>query len=424
MYKHMYNVLTVGGPEETLGTAIARSDRLPITDITEVVSTAAKNPSNVKTGRGTKHANYIDSIDTRLTMPLELQAIKGIGKLFSSCIGQDLATPQQVGGAFIISYTGDEASCKMVVTSTTVTVTIGDLGAEEADADFGTAGVYTFAALATDVAAIAAEPGYNCTKLFGPDALTTESVGYAITSAQISGNSAIVYFTSADSGVYLHRHIPVLTNTERPTLTFQSDGMGVTNDVLAGAVVDTIEISAELKGRASMKATAIGTAVTSTTASALTLSDKKPLKFANASMFLAGTEETFVKSVSISVANNHDGDEGYGTGSLYMQDHAKGDFAVTGSVSLRSGTTSEVEYAKRITDTTSSLLTVFQGDELATDIDEMVAVSVPYIDILSATKSAGGVGLNTELHFEAIDPQSYSDMFIVDMLTTDATKYN
>lgn len=423
MYKKMYNVVTVGGPETTLGTAVARSNRLPINDYVEVKKNAAKNPSNVITGRGTKHRNYIDSIDLDMSLSMELQAIKATGLLFVSCLGNDLATPQQVGGAMIISYTGAEESAKMVVNSTTITMTIGDLGAEEADADFGTAGVYTFASLATDVAAIAAEPGYNCQKLFGANALTTSAAGYAAT-AQISGNSVIIYFTSADSGVYLHRHTPVLTNTERPTLTLQADGTGVTNDILAGAIVDSLEISAELKGRAGLTANVMGTAVTTGAASSVVLANKKPLKFADASMFVAGAEETFVKSVSLSIGNNHDGDEGFGTGSLYKQDHAKGDFTVTGSVTLRSTTTSEVEYAKQITDDLSSLLVVFEGDALATDISEMVAISIPYLDILPSSKSAGGVGLDTELSFEAVDPQSYSNILTIDMLTTDSADYS
>ena len=426
MYKKMYNVVTVGGPESTLGTAVSRTARLPINDFVEVNRSAAKNPSNVLTGRGTKRRNYIDSIEAGMSIPMELQAIEGIGMLMVSCIGDDLTTPPQVEGALVISYTGSEASAKIVVNSTTIVATIGALGSEAADTNFGTAGTYTFADLASDVAAINGDTDWSCTKLFGSDSLTTAGVGYAISSAQCAGNSVIVYFTGT-TGVCLHRYVPVLTNTERPTLTFQADGTGLTNDVLAGGVVDSIDLSAELKGRASMTANIMGTAVTSASASALALLDKKPLKFADAEIFIAGAKETYVKNMSMSIGNSHDSDEGYGTGSLYKQDHAKGDFVVTGSVSVRSTTTSEVEFAKRITDTLSSLLAVFQGDDLATDIPEMVAVSLPYLDILSATKSAGGVGLDTELSFEAIDPKvagEYSDMLTIDMLTTDSSAYD
>lgn len=424
MYKKMYNKVTIGGPESTLGTAVARTDRLPVTDVVDVKQTASKNPSEVLTGRGTKIGNYIDSIEAMMTIPMEFQAIKGIGKLLVSCVGQDLSSPAQVSGAFLISYTGSDASAKLVVNGTTAVMTTGTLGAETADTNFGTGGTYTFATLATDVAAINGYTDYTCEKLFGSDSLATASVGYAITAAQISGSQAVVYFTGTD-GVYLHRFVPVLTNTERPTMTMQADGTGLTNDVLAGSVVDSLEVSAELKGRVGLTATVMGTAVSTSTETSVDLLNKKPLKFANGTCYLAGVDQVYVKSINLTVANNTDADDGYGLGSLYKQDHAKGDFAVTGTVSVRSTTTTEVEYAKRITETTSSLLVAFQGDDLATDIPEMVLMNVPYTDILSATKSAGGVSLDSELSIEAIDPPSeYSDVLTIDMLTTDSAAYN
>jgi hypothetical protein len=427
MYKKMYNVVTVGGPEETLGTAVARTNRLPITGLVEVVKKASRAPSEVLTGRGTTRANYIDSVDLSMEVPMELQATKGTGLLLVSNIGADLATPLQVGAAVRISYTGASASCKLVVAPTTITSTIGALGAESADAAFGTTGVLTLTAEAVDTVAeltavVNAYTDYSCETLFG--ATTAPTTAVAIATAQAAGNSVVIYFTSADSGVYLHRFSPVLTNTERPTISLQADGTGLTNDILAGAVVDSISISADLKGRATMSATIMGTAATTGTASTVALAVKKPLKFSGASFFLAGVEHTFVKSFACTVANNHDGDEGFGAGSLYKQDHAKGMFAVTGTTSVRSTTVSEVEYAKRIAESTSSMLAVFQGDALATSIPEMVLVKIPHIEIIDATKSDAGVGLDTELTWEMVDPQSYDEPCTIDMLTTDATKYN
>jgi hypothetical protein len=424
MYKQMYNKLTVGGPETSLGTAVARTDRLPITGLVEVVKKASRAPSEVLTGRGTVRGNYIDSIDLSMEVPLELQATKATGLLLVSNVGQDLATPIQVAGALVINYVGSEASAKLVVTSTTIAATIGDLGAEEADTNFGTAGTYTLDDLATDVEEINGFTDYTCTKLFGADAAVTASKGYAIAATQAAGNSVVVYFTSTDSGVYLHRFVPVLTNTERPTLSLQADGTGAKNDVLAGAVVDSLAFSADLKGRATLTASIMGTAATTATATAVALSLNKPMKFSGAQFFLAGVEQTYVKSFATTVANNHDGDEGFGAGSLYKQDHAKGMFAVTGTTSVRSVTTTETEYAKRITETTSSMLAVFQGDDLVTSIPEMVLLRIPHVEITDATKSAGGVALDTELTWEAVDPQSYDDILTVDMLTADATKYN
>jgi hypothetical protein len=395
MYKKMYNVVTVGGPETALGTAEARTDRLPITGLVEVVKKATRASSDVLTGRGTNRANYIDSIDLSMEVPMELQAVKGIGKLLVSNIGQDLATPLQVAGAIRISYTGANASAKLVVTATTITSTVGALGAEAADANFGTAGVLTLTdptvdTLAELVAVIEAYADYSCEKIFGADAAVTTAV--AIAAAQASGNSVVIYFSSATSGVYLHRMVPVLTNTERPTITMQADGTGLTDDVLAGAVVDQIALSADLKGRATITATIMGTAATTDTASTLALPVKKPLKFSGASFFLAGIKHIFVKSFTATIANNIDGDEGFGAGS--------------------------------ITETTSSMLAVFQGDTLVAGIVETIIVKIPHIEITDATKSDSGVGIDSELTWEMVDPQSYDEPFTLDMITTDATKYN
>lgn len=423
MYKTGNIKVTVGGPETSLGTAVARTHRLPITGYVDVAKTANKNPSEVITGRNTVKANYIDSIDLGMELPMEMHCDKGTGLLFVSALGQDLATPQQVGGALLISYTGAEESCKLVVTSTTITSSIGDLGSESADTDFGTAGTYTFADLASDVSAINGETDYTCEKLFGADALVTAAKGYAIAAAQASGNSVIVYFTSADSGVYLHRFVPVLTNTERPTLSLQVDGTGLSNDVLSGAVVDQIGLSADLKGRVALTATMIGTSTETDTATAVTLNEKKPMKFSGAKFYVAGTSQTFVRSLSTTIANNHSTDEGFGAGSLYKQDHAKGMFSVEGSITLRSNTSTEAEYAKRITEEQSALTFMFTGDDLATSIPEMVLMRIPHAEV-NGSKSAGDVGIDTELTFTMVDPESYDDVFTVDMLTTDSTKYN
>lgn len=424
MYKKMYNKVVVGGPESALGTAATRTNRLPIKGLVTVVKKASKAPSEVITGRGTTRGNYVDSIDLSMEIPMELHCDKGAGLLLVSALGADLATPIQVAGAMMITYTGASASCKLVVDATTIKSYIGALGAEVADATFGTAGTYTFAAIGADVAAITGVTDYTCTKLFGADATVTTAKGYAITAAQAAGNSVIVYYTSADSGVYLHRFVPVLTNTERPTLTFQADGTGLVNDVLAGAVVDSLAFSADLKGRVALSATIIGTAATTETDTAVALADKTPMKYAGAKFLIAGIEHAFVKSISATIANNHDGDEGFGAGSLYKQDHAKGMFACTGTLSVRSTTTTEVEYAKRITNANSALTFLFQGDALATDIPELLLMRIPHIEISDATKSDGSVGIDTELTWEMVDPQSYDQPLTIDMLTTDSAKYN
>jgi len=423
MYKTGNIKVSVGGPETDLGTAVARSSRLPITGYVDVGQNANKAPSDVITGRNTVKANYIDSIDLGMELPMELYCEKGTGLLMVSAIGQDLATPAQVAGAVVLTYTGAEASAKIVVSATTVTASIGDLGSEVVDDNFGASGVYTLDAVGADVTAMTGFTGYTCEKLFGANLTVTTSKGYAITATQAAGNSVIIYFTSVDSGVYLHRFTPVLTNTERPTLSFQVDGTGLSNEILAGSVVDKISLSADLKGRVAVSASVVGTLVTTGAATEVSLSEKKPMKFADGKIYLAGTSQTFVKSVSADISNNHSTDEGFGIGSLYKQDHSKGMFGVTGKLTVRSTTSTEAEYAKRISEEQSSLTFLFQGDDLTASVPEMLLLRIPHVEI-SASKTGGDVGIDTEFTFDMVDPDSYDDVLTIDMLTTDSVKYN
>lgn len=424
MYKGMYNKVSIGGPEVTLGTAVTRTDRLPITGLVNVIEKANKSADDVVTGRGTNRRNIVNSIDVSMEVPMQLMATRGMGFLMVSALGSDLATPIQVGGGVLISYMGSEPSCKLVVTTDSITASKGSLGSEVADAAFGTAGTLSLSALTISelVTTVNAYTDYTCSKLFGSDA--TLATALAISAAQIANRSVAVYMTSTDSGVYLHRHTPVLTSAERPTLSLQADGTGATFDICSGAVVDKLAFSADLKGRATVTASLIATAKSTGTESNVALPSNKQLKFSGAHINMAGVDQTFVKSLSVSMENNHDGDEGFGAGSLYKYDHAKGKFAVTGSAAIRTSASTEVEYAKRLTETGSSILALFQGENLATDIPEMVLIDIPHIDIMDATKSASDTNIDTEFKWEAIDANSYDQFATVDMLTKDATKYN
>lgn len=93
MYKKGNIKVTVGGPETALGTAVERTNRLPITDYVDVAQTANKNPSEVITGRSTVKANYIDSIDLGMELPMELHCDKGTGLVMVSALGHALQPP-------------------------------------------------------------------------------------------------------------------------------------------------------------------------------------------------------------------------------------------------------------------------------------------------------------------------------------------
>lgn len=431
MYKKMYNQVTIGGPESTLGTAESRTARFPIKGLAQAVLDPDKKVDEVITGRGAVKKHYVHGIGVSASLDLNLEANKAIGMGFSSLLGQDLATPAQVGGALIITYTGSDASAKLVVDDTgqTINVTTGTLGSEAADSEFNSGSALDLTGVANDTlselaAVIDGYTGYSCEKLFGPDGCDTTSP-LEITSAQISGRSCVVYFTVEDSGVYLHRFTPVLTNTERDGYSLQFDNLGTEYDLVDGGVFDSASISADLKATAALTFGVIGLEVSDAgSASSVALPSSHPLKFSGSAFFLNGVEETYVRNFSTDMTNNHDSDEGYGAGSLYKQDHGKGMFGVTGALTVRTTSTSDTERAKRLNDSTSSMLVKFEGQDLTTSIPEMVVVRLAAMDVMNAPKSEGGISIDTAFEYTVIDENSYDDMVTVDMLTTDSAKYN
>lgn len=426
LYKKMYNQATVGGPETTLGTAVARTARFPITGLAVMEEVPSISRDEVITSRGANRKNYVDAIDVSLTIPANLEACASEGMAFSSLLGQDVAVPAQVGCGILIKYTGSEASCKIVVSATTITSTIGDLGSEAVDSNFGTTGVITLSGFVTVnllLAEITGYSDYTATQLFG-SATEATTAGYVDASMQIKSRMGVIYFEVA-SGVYLHRFAPIMTNVERPTYSYQTDGSGTLFDTIGGMVVNTAGISADLKGKAAVSFGLIGTTVTDAgSASAVAVPSTEPLKFSDCEFYLAGVEYSCAKSMSADISNNIDGDTGHCNGSLYKSDHARGEFTATGSISVRTTTASDAERAKRLTGAISSLTSVFEGQELATSIPEMVVLRLPAIQIFTAARAESGIVIDTTFGFEAIDENSYDDMITVDMLTTDSAKYN
>lgn len=426
LYKKMYNKVTVGGPEVTLGTAVARTAAFPITGLAVMEEVPSISRDEVITSRGANRKNYVDAIDVSMTIPANLEACKSEGMAFSSLLGQDVATPAQVGCGILIKYTGAEASCKIVVDSTTIVSTIGDLGAEAADTDFGSGGTITLSGFVTVdllIAEITGYDDYTATQLFG-SATEATTAGYPDDSLQIKSRMGVIYFAVA-SGVYLHRFSPVMTNVERPTYTYQADGTGTPFDTIAGGVINTAGISADLKGKAAVSFGMIGAAVTDAgSASSVDVPATEPLKFSDCEFYLAGVEYACAKSMSADISNNIDADTGHCNGSLYKSDHARGELTATGSISVRTTTASDAERAKRLTGAVSSFTGVFEGQELATSIPEMVVLRLPAIQIFTAARAESGIVIDTTFGFEAIDENSYDDMITIDMLTTDSAKYN
>ena len=418
MYKKQFTAVTIGGPESTIGSAVARTKRFPVTGLSLLQRKASKSDNEVITGRNAKSGMFVDSIDVTAEIPNALRACGAVGMGFAGSLGGDVESPVEVGGAIILKYTGDGVSAKASVSGSDLTLATGFLGEEEADSNFGTAGTLALSGtLSSLLTTIEGYTGYSVEKLFGADSLDVGNP-VAVVASQAKGRYAIIFFGESGSGKYLHKFTSNLTNTELPTYSMQFDGSG-SNDLGSGGVIDGFSIAADLKGRASVSFNAIFTkGEGGQTSSEVALENVAPMKFANGKTIVSGIEHVYTKSVSADVSNNHDGDEGFGQGSLYKQSHAKGVFSATGSVTLRATTITEAERAKVITNDIGSLQLFFEGGE-----KEIAIIDMPTVVYTDESKGEGGVAIEQSLSFEAIDQNSYDAMVSVYLVTSDATSY-
>lgn len=429
MDKKAHVIACIGGPESTVGTAVARIARLPITGIPTVKATPTKQSDEAITGRNTKGPLYTDAIEVTGELSLKFAPCAGIGMGFASLLGAD-AEPKQVGGAILLRYTGAQASCKIVVSDTGQQISsfIGSLGSEQADAAFGTAGVESLTdesvnTLAELIAVINGYADYEAEKLFGADNLSTTSP-VAITAAQAKDRQVVIFFVDDTSGIYLHRLSNVVSNTERPTYSLQVDGIA-DNILQTGVVVDSASISAELKGRAVVSMSLMGLTHTGGQAAAdLPLPAVQPMRFFRGSSFVSGEKYSYIKSFSLDIKNNHDSDTGYGQGSLYKKEHARGEFDGTGSFKVRTDAAAKSERQKVLTDGFASLLAVFQGGDYSADIPELAIIDIPAVQYTEGEPTESGNVIDLQFSYQVIDPMSYDPMIQIMLLTPDAGRYD
>jgi hypothetical protein len=425
--KKSFTKATIGGMESTLGTAVPRTSRVALTDFSYLLETPTKNPKDIITGRNTTRGFDVDAIDYTSELATNLAANKAIGMLLHSLLGVRVAKVQ-VGCGIFITYKGDEASCKLVASGSSITSYIGDLGEEAEDAGFGTAGVLdlTGKTLGTLVTAINEFSDYEAKVLYG-GSTTAADTPVAVVATQAKNHQAVFHFTSADSGVYLDVFRPNFTNTENPTFSIQMDGVG-DNQLGSGAVVDSATISGDLKAKVKATWSLILTKVIngqSASSVALTDADLDGLKFSEGETYIAGTKYCYTKNVSVSIANNHAGDEGYCQGSLSKAKHVRGEFGVTGSMTLTATdktetVNSEDERAKNISNAISSLLLIYQGRQLVDDIRSLAIIDLPTIQYTEESKSAGDQAIDQSFSFTAVDIEGYDDFLKIYVLTTDA----
>lgn len=422
-FKRWFTGVTIGGPESG-GDAAARTQRFPVNSLAMLNKEVNKNPDEVITGRMAKRGFLIDSYDAAAEIACDLAACPAIGMAMASALGGDVETPVEVGGAILVRYTGSDASCKLAVAAAQITSETGALGAEEADSDFGTAGDLDTSEMNVDsvVAAIDAYTDYSAKVVFGDDSVPGDAL-VTITATQAKGRNAIIFFGKTGSGMYLHKMKSLLTNVEYPhEYTLQFDGSGGADNLGNGAMFDSFSLSADLKARATISFNAIMKGVGDEgTASTLAVHKAKPMRFNDGMTFVAGTEHTYTKNISLDLANNHDTDEGYGQGSLYRQSHVRGALEATGSVTIRANSVTESERLKHASNAKSSLLSIFKGSG-----DEYMLFDLPQIMYTDESKSEGGVSLEQQLTYEAVYDNTenpYDDMLSVYMVSHDSATY-
>ena len=427
--KKRFLKVSMGGMETVAGMAVARTCRLGVTDFVYLVEKPTKSTKDVITGRNTNAGYDIDTIDYSAELPTNLVANRSIGTLLHSLMGK-LSPPSQVGCALTIRYAGNSRSCHLVVSpiAKTIAAYVGDLGKEVLDGSFGIEGVLdltgmTLGPLAVEIGNF---EGYEAAVLYGsPDVDATTPVG--VMSSQAKDRPVMVHFSSQNSGVYLREYGTNMTNTENPTFSIQMDNVG-DNQLGGGAVVDSASLSADLKAKAKATWSLMLLSVSGAqepTSLELIPSDLDVMKFNEGETHLGGNRHCWVKNVTLTLANNHSEDDGYCQGSLSKARHVRGQFSVTGGVTLAVSDiggqdSSEAERKKNLSNEITSVQLRFTGRQLAEGVRSMILIDLPTVQYTEDSKSASDNALEQSLSFEAIDIASYDEPVRIHMLTGDA----
>ncbi|OPL13128.1 MAG: hypothetical protein AVO39_10930 [delta proteobacterium MLS_D] len=428
--------VTIGGPETTLGTAESRAYVVPISGLPTLKRAAEKAEDPVIVGRNMAAGDFTMASPVGGELPLSPRPCGGFGQIMAGLLGDDLATPVEIGACIRVMYTGGEDSCDITVVDTddseAISAEFGTLGAEEDDDNFGTEGSYDLTNASSDtvgelVTLIDDDTGYTCEKVWGADSVDT-ATPVAITHSQAKNKWVYIFFGAADTGAYLHKFTAGLTSTERDSWSFQVDGMQ-TNQLFSGCKVDSLSLSAALKGMAEGSANLLGTTFNDDTisaASSLTLPDVDPMIFANGDCYFGATDfSSKIQDLSLEIANNH-GADGYGQGSTDRVKLYKGKFEASGSLSA---TLDSATYALKdgvIDNDRYALSFYFYGQVIADAVREFLLVEMPYVLLSNADDSDNSGIIDVSFDFKAVNPPgsyNYDDALTVYMVTTDDGTY-
>lgn len=423
-------VATIGGPEGTPGTAETREYVLPIRGMPSLKTAPEKTEDPVITGNNMTKGEITVAKNVAGDLMLSPRCCGGMGQIINSALGQEDA-PTQIAACIRVRFIGSEASCKISANTSSdeLSAETGAAGAETDDAEFGGGSPIDLTALATDtvgelVTVIAAYTDFECEKVFGADATDAADI-IDITSAQGKDRWVYIFFSSADSGYYLHKWPVVLTNTLRPAYSVQIDGMQ--DDYLYdGVSVTQLQLSAALKGLLEATAQCLGFEETTSgvTASALELEDVDPLVFSQGGFSVGAYEFTNVRRIELTLANAMSA-EGYGMGSLWRQYHRVPTFGLTGRMSVRYDADLFGYRSNVFDDSIVGISLYFKANsDFATNIPQLLLVDIPYAQLRMMDPEENEGAMDIALDVLGTNPDgAYSDPLTVYMITDDSGAY-
>lgn len=415
--KKGYTKATIGGPEETSGVSVARTARIPITNMAYVQETPSKSTSEIITGRNTNGGYGVDAIEYACELATAMGASKAFSMLLQSCMGR-ASKSVQVGGSIGIAYVGASESCKLVVTASDIKSYVGEYGKEILDKTFGTNGTLllsgTIEGLMTTINGYSDYEAY----LIAGNGLVSVADAVPIVAAQAKNHGVPVWFASANSGAYLHSFKPNNTRDENPTYSVQFDGVG-RNEIGVGALVNTAAFSGDLKAKMAVTWSLVLLGLETTiTESTLGLGDNENdcMKFSEGNTYIAGKKICYIKNISLNVTNNVSADDGWCQGKLTKNEHFRGVFGVTGSVTVTLTENTQLQADTVISNEITSLQTIYLGRNLTENLKSMLLFDIATLQYMSYSKSANDATIDLSLELEAVDSNAYDDFFEIQML--------
>lgn len=401
----------------TPGTPVARTIALPIRDIGSLDRDINKIEDPIIAGQGMASGEFAVSADVKGSIPLTPRAGAGFGSVLKGVFGTE-GTPAEIVAVVKLRYVGASASSKIVTETTgkTITAKKGALGGETDDTDFGTAGVITLSAAGNDtptelVAMINAYTGkYEAELVTGSGASTIVSV----VAGTFQGKGKWVYlFLTGTSGAYAHKFTLDLTaGSELPTWSIQRDGYQ-DNYLYDGCVVNTLSMSAALKGAVEADCDIIGMKETiGQGASAVVQTANKPFIFGGGQTSIQGVDYDYCRKFSIKIDRGGNA-EGYGQASLDRAYHQKGVAKVEASASLRLDAVSILERPKVEAGLAAPFQLVMLGAEAkkvgTSSVNEMLIISLAASEVSSFKPAANGDQIDADIGFKAYNPAAATD---------------